>query len=330
MKQSITLTDIHGGIHGLCYVPEVKQLFASVMSIPCTIVRFNTPTIDLNDYTTAALTGNQGYDIIYIPSKGKLYATCSGGSLINGIFEIDPITLQSSCVINANIHAESLCTDGRFLYFADKLFGILYQYRLSDLGLHNSIQLQDEDGFFCDSPHACKCDGNNIYLTGATSPAWIAKVNPVDLSHVVKRFQEGDNIATDDMAITSTDIWVGLEPFSGAGAILKINKETLDIQRIFTGIAKSKSVGCWYDGNRYVYNCIPSKPAYVNSPGLLEQINIIDNTIRMLNMDEGERTLNEVQGDEENLYLTCFLNPPIVMKIPKITFSTKRKFKFLV
>lgn len=314
-RQSITLATNESLIHGLVYAKD--KLWAATTLAPSRILRFNNLD-DLTDYTVSVIGGGYGsfLDIIYVPEKDKLYIAALKFGTDVEINEIDPVTLSFTPVATITGYTsipQSLTTDGTYLYLllgaSSDPSSYVYKYNLSDWSLAASTTLTGK--IF---GHAIRYDGTNLYLTGADSPGWIAKMNPADLTYTLVTFAVGDNKPTDDLAFVGDYIWVGLE--ADNGYILKIKKSDLSITRINTGISASSSYGLFFDGS-YIWNCI-----YTTTPGTILRINPETNEIYSFQLEAGETNPNEIVSDGQRLFITCYNNPAQIIRlsIPSLTY----------
>lgn len=327
-KQSITLSAGLGYIHGFLY--QSGKLWACTETTPSHVVRFNNPANNLSDYTVLDFANdglhNDSRQIIYVPSKGKFYVIFHGFASSVVVSEVDPVTLASTDVISTastDQQGETLCASSTNLFILVHVitgstgYGGVIKYLLSNWSETGRVTLGNS-GLIGTQPHSMQFDNTNIYVTGASSPGWVAKVDPVSLAFTTQSFVAGDNIPTDDFGMTTSNLWVGLEAMTGI--LVRVNKSDLSLSRLSTGILDSYSFGVFNDGT-YIWNLIPFSPN-----GIVQRINPINTNI--VNVDT-EAVPNEIDTDGTNYFLTTFSNPSKVFELSAQTTNLVVKVKNL-
>jgi hypothetical protein len=210
---------------------------------------------DLTVQTSVAFTADGFHDYasdsVYVPSTGKIYIVW-GHLTETTISQIDPVTLAWTDVVHEGAQGtsgqtcgtgqcgQSLTSDGTYLYIATTFSPtVILKYKLSDWSKTTATLTARDYG------HCIRYDGTYLWVTGNSSPAWVARVIPSTLTFISIPFATGDNAATDDLAFTDTDVWIGLE--AGNGIIVRVNKAMSFADRISIGLA-SPIWGVFFDG----------------------------------------------------------------------------------
>jgi hypothetical protein len=321
--ETVTLNIGESNVHGSIFLNG--YFFLSTRTWPAKLLRLNAN--NLSDYKEITFPSgyNEADQLAYSSKTGKLYTTFASYDK-TVISEIDPSTF--TCIndkIVDTLHqtsggfGQTLATDGDFLYttsfISDSVFGqtLLLKYSLSTFSSTPVDTLLLDQS--CRNGHAMSCANGVLYVTGVTSPAWIAKINTSDMSLLQKQdFQQGANSATDDFAITANHIFVGTEtkysePYSGV--ICRVNQNDLSqIYPISTGVKGGETQGegyCFavtYDGT-YIWAAFGSKP------GTLTRIDPVSLQFKNYRLDYN--TPNEIVSDGKRLLITYWeQNPGVV------------------
>ncbi len=323
-RQIVTLGTNEKTPHGFIYVASLGKLFASTLNVAADgnarIIRFNN-LLDLTDRTSITVASESYHDIIYSTSKGKLYVSACLGNTHLRIREIDPTTLATTLVVDATLSGiisianESLCTDETYLYFPSVTlksdFSIecrVYKYALSDWSLIGYTVLTG--GII--GAHCARFDGSKIYITSA---AYVVRINPNGSGLPIQEeiLTVSGAIFTDDMAITSTHLFLGNEVTTGTN-LLRVNKTALSTYETITTDIRQSCFAAYYDGE-YIW------AVFNTSPGTLIRLDPVGLSQCHYIFATGNGT-NEVVSDGQRLYLTTFGDDPAkVIRITKPTFG---------
>lgn len=306
-RQSVVLAPGLNLIHGL--TQGRGQLWATTATDPAKLILFFNYECTLAAYTAYPFPAdgrhNRSMDIIYCPATDRLYTVFEGLNFT--LTEIDPDTLEMRDILLLDdlAHAQSLCAIDRTLYIA--LYGnteaIILKVNLDTMESTRHV-LTGYKG-----AHAIRTDGVNIFVTGASSPAWVARINPVTMEWQGQRFSEmyNDNVATDDFAFQGDYLWVGLE--QPHGFVIRVKKDDLSLTRVYSGVPNSRSYCMHYDG-KYVWNAIPTNPGVL---GRIDPLTLQPATA--INLEPGEDQPNEILSGDDQLFVACFISPARMIKM---------------
>jgi hypothetical protein len=303
-KQTVTLAAGNNQIHSFIFAKG--YIFGGTRTSPAKFIRFN-DLDDLTDYTVTTFANDGKHDnaesAIYDPTQDKIYILFDNSGNVN-VTEFDPDDLSNSDVIDSNTEdagaSGSITSDGTYLYILGRTTDAdIYKYDFATYSLDSSAEIT---GF--DNGHSLQYDGTNLYATGSSSPAWVAKIAPSDLSFSTQAFAAGDNTATDDFAIAGDFLYVGLEATNGI--INRVSKSDLSLERLATGWT-SACYGVYFDG-RYVWG------AYSTSPGTIVRLDPTTLEVTSYILDTGENTPNSIISDGQRIFITCWLSPAQVIR----------------
>lgn len=303
----VTLNEGNNLIHGLLFSQD--YLYALTQTKPAKLLKIN--PADLRQEATISFPNDGlhqgGEDIVF--AKGKLWAIFDSYSQIN-LSQIDPQTLFVKDIGNwlkvPAGHKPSFEIVDNYLYLlTNKKPSKIYKISLSEYKIIGQVSLTG-----CDWGHAIAFDGVSLFATGAASPAWIAKVNPTDLTFSCQHFKENDNIATDDMAFSPNFVFVGLEKTT-KGKILRIQKQNLALINEVNTDIDGGSLGTFYDG-KFVWSVFNS------APGKIIRINPESLKYDQFSFGEDENYPNEIAKDANNLFVSFFQSPA---KLAKLTLK---------
>jgi hypothetical protein len=308
-RQTVTVSSHLSFMHGFIY--QKDKLWASDMQFPNNLIRFNNPN-DLTDYDTLQIgaDGNEGdgYDLIYVPSKDKIYAITNNTGLTGHakIYEVDPVTLTKTLRVDYDatfFEISSLATDNIYLY-ALVTGGTILKINLSDFSFTtHSISSSS-------NAHSIRYDGTYLYVTDVGNQrAW--QVRPSDMS-VLNTTDFGASGFTDDFCFAGDNLYCGVETTSGS--IYVINKITWTSSTIATGVA-AECFGTFFDG-KYVW------AVFNTSPGTIVRIDPETKNVYKFTLSSGENTPSEIISDGQRFFITSYINPSKVirMSVPSLTY----------
>jgi hypothetical protein len=314
-KQSVNLvTNVEGLLHSLYY--SNGKLWASDMLNPNHFYRFNDPD-DLTDYDVLQIgddsNWDSGYDAIYVKSKDRHYTTSTdnGGTGFSRIYEIDPVTLTKTIILDVDVaymSFSSLASDETYLY-ALSADGTIYKIDLSDYSYVTDATLT---ATFVNA-HALRYDGTYLYVTNVTSGARIAQVDPATLTVLQNTLIASGTGFTDDFCFAGDYVWAGRE--TTTGLIYKIKKSDFTFTTVSTGVA-AQCYGTFFDG-KYVW------ALFNTSPGQMVRIDPETHEMYKHTFATGENAVNELCTDGQRLFVSCFLFPiskVIRLTVPELTF----------
>lgn len=251
------------------------KIYITCNQEPSRIVRFNNPLNDLSDFTTADFPNDGNHksatDVLYEPSKQKLYVVQWTSDARVLIDEVDPATLSITNRVNDPSHAgdtvqfPSLACDGTWLYAGFNVItsSRICRYRLSDWAFEDLEILPG-----CYDVHTIRYDPvtNKVFATGADIPGWIARLDPNDFANsTFQNLRSGNDIVTDDFAFLGDHVWVGLE--SNNGRLVRVEKMNLGTGPFLTGQTDFESSSAFCDGvwayNGQIWSTHRNTPAVV-------------------------------------------------------------------
>lgn len=312
-KQSAALPTTSSFVHELLHIDG--RLFGLTRTVPNRLIRFNNPD-DLSVRDSINFTGygdcGGGMDMVYVPQKGRIYATLFNNDCVtNSIIEINPSNLSWSVVASRGTpgwNYDGLVSDGAFLYTAvganSSQADSIVKINLTDFtATATAITGSNNSGYI----HALEYDGTHIYATEyGINPGKIYKILPSDLSVVSSAsFTSGDQNPTDDHAFAGEYLWVGLE--TSSGFLLRIKKSDLSITRVNTGNG-SQSYGVFFDG-KYIWN------THNTTPGRLTRINPETVEIWAHTLDTGENQPNELITDGQRYFISTYSSPGRILRM---------------
>jgi hypothetical protein len=165
----------------------------------------------------------------------------------------------------------------------------------------------------CSNGHSMRYKDGMLYITGATTPPWIAKVRASDMSFIQNKDMPGGDIFTDDFAMTGSYVFAGLESdyhSSYSGTIFRISQN--DITQIY-GIATGTKGGSGLTGSCYgVQEAMGYIWAIFNTtPGILTRIDPVSLQFKNYRLDYNSP--NEIISDGKRLFITYWnLTPGVV------------------
>lgn len=312
VAESVTFPAGYEQPHAMAMV--AGQLFVMCESIPCKIIRFNTPLTDLTNQTllTFASDGfhDAGVSMVYAPSKGRLYVLFAIGTL--KVSEVNPTTMAVSDVITDGakfMGQGSMTTDDASLYIAANGDTRAYKYNLTGFGLQATSTPDTLTG-----PHCVVIDSGKMYLTTTGIPAEIYRYNAATMA-----FEEsttapvGFSVATDDQAILGNFLYLGVESGINCGNILRYQKTALGNAptSIPSGLTGIGNIGTFaFDGFIYAHQ------AGQGQIGRYLQIDPNTLAVRFMVFPSGFQSSNETWSDGAgHLWVTFFQNPGKMVRI---------------
>jgi hypothetical protein len=259
-----------GGSHGLIYIAEHDVLFSTVRNVPPGFIRFNDPD-DLSDYTYVEIPGMGTYghpdQVVYSPYTDKVYMILSNNTYVGNnirIFEIDPVTLAYTLVIDDSIGTPvggpTLTVLDDHLYVTQGYYTPeIHKYNLDTFANVDFLELAAETN---NGLHSIETDGRYLYVATSWNSTnhTVAKIDPTTMTLVASQtFNPGTfsglvSGVSDDILVWGQYLYLPLEMLDvGFNKILRVNKDDfsdsvyLDIDIDTTGIHS-----IFTDG-RYIY-----------------------------------------------------------------------------
>jgi hypothetical protein len=322
--ETVTLNNDEWLVHGSLYLNGYYYL--STRTSPAKIIRLNAN--NLADYKV--ITFPDGYSsaeqLAYSSNTGKIYTIFFSGDNKTEIASIDPSTMAyNENAIYDSLHdsqqgsGPTIAIDGDYLYSTAFVHisghpierTLLLKYSLTSMSSIpvDSLLLDST----CSNAHSMRYKDGMLYITGATTPPWIAKVRASDMTLIQKKDMPGGDIFTDDFAMTDSYIFGGLESdyhSSYSGTIFRISQN--DITQIY-GIATGTKGGSGLAGNCYgVQEAIGYIWAIFNTtPGTLTRIDPVSLQFKNYRLDYNSP--NEIISDGKRLFITYWnLTPGVV------------------
>jgi hypothetical protein len=299
--------------HGLIYAQG--YLWIGCETEPGTLIRMD-PANPSAFSTVTFPSDNKHFwilDVIYIPSKGKIYALFGkfGTDAFHEttVAEIDPVTLAWTDVIEDtayNAEQGSITADATHLYLVSHSTGFIYRYNLSDWSAAGSLNLD------LGAPHCCRYDSvtNKIYVTsaGVSSPDLnlVVRVDPVTFT-VEQGAGWAIDVFTDDLAMDAEYLWCGSE---SSGNVTRIKKS--DLSHTLVPLPVGTSVYSVYNDGKWIWVAFKGGP-----PGQFVRIDPSDLSYILFQLpDPSQISPNEIWGDVETegslgttLFFTGYTSP---------------------
>jgi hypothetical protein len=159
--------------------------------------------------------------------------------------------------------------------------------------------------------HAMRCKDGIIYVTGSTSPPWIASIRASDLAGIQFKKFPGGKSATDDFGLSKDYAFVGVESdFSDSysGAIFRVSLS--DVTQIFTlktGAKLGGSGECFgvQEAWEYIW------AVFKTSPGTITRIDPVSMQFKNYRLEYN--IPNEIVTDGKRLFITYWdQNPGVI------------------
>lgn len=313
------------------------KLYALLQVSPAKLLRFNSPSTNLTDYTvlTFAADGDHatGADMELL-ADGKLYvsfANPSSQKTVISVVDLGTFTATDGLVqtFPTWMNDGPLATDGWTLYLA---YGGTNSLRRYDP--LNSWALLASTTTAVDEAHAAFLRGDSLWVTSRTAPSIIRRHHHVTLattsgphSFTVKHCVAGSNehvtctvssqcpggfcggdIATDDLLAIDDDVIVGFD--RGSGNLIRLPFDVSTETDIATGVT-----GPGYG----VFNVGGVAYATVNEgTGRRAHLQVIDTTALTVTdhvFDPALTNINELTGEGNFLYASFFNAPAKIARI---------------
>ncbi|MCL5410438.1 MAG: hypothetical protein M1324_01135 [Patescibacteria group bacterium] len=305
-KQVQTLASGENLLHSSLVVNNM--LFAGTRTSPAKIMKWSNLS-DLTSYSVNTFANdnkhNKAESMTYDSLHNKVYIAFSWEYTAKvAVTQFDPDTFTFTDVIYDATEnpggSPAITNDGTYLYIVTyNSPAKILKYQISDFTKVGSVSITGRN-----TGHSIIYDGVNLYATGVTSPGWVAKISPNDLSYSTATFQVSDDYPTDDLTNVGDYIYAGLE--ATTGIIVRVKKSDLSLTRIATGQTTS-NYGVYYD-SQYVWG------AYNSAPGNLIRIDPDTLFVNTFTFGTGENYLNEVLSDGQKLIATCWLSPAKILR----------------
>lgn len=289
-----------------------NRLFGGSRTSPPTITRVNDcNNLNSGGVQTITLTGKTYCEsVTYSETRKKLYFL-----LVNEILELDPETMAYTIfpisMSDGTGGSGAITTDGTYFYVVSyvlhskvakfsfdgssftKIGEASILYSTLQLGWGHSAEYDADSGY--------------LYIAGADSPGWIAKVNTSTLSYSLIRLAGGYEKISDDIAVAPDYVYAVLEGPTQY-RILKVKKSDWTYSYIDPQISAT-GFGCIY--NHYD-DCI--YVVYDTTPGSYIKINQKTGEMGYHVCPSGINSLNELQFDEYRMFYTTWTSPAKIIR----------------
>jgi hypothetical protein len=143
-----------------------------------------------------------------------------------------------------------------------------------------------------------------LHMTGASNPAWVAKIRTADLTVLQTNILHGADGATDDFALTDRYLFIGTEYFDESFKSILYRVDIKNLSNIFEISTDVTGGPCYAVANagQYVW------AAFATSPGTLVRIDPASSEIRKYRLDYN--LPNEIISDGKRLLVTYWAQDP--------------------
>lgn len=207
----------------------------------------------------------------YSPVTKKAYLELYGGSAkYISVIELDPKTGSWTDVIMDPIHVDPdaysnggvICCDDDHLYLCT--YGVeslgteamIYKYALNERDEDGQLSFVGKakmTGMY--APHSMGIRDGKIWVcTGIGSVKSIVRIDAATLVTEATGILTGYNAITDDLTLTETDVWIGIE--MGVSGAVRIDRDSLEVVEEYllpdSAIFGTYCFGAWYERG-YIY-----------------------------------------------------------------------------
>jgi hypothetical protein len=252
-----------------------------------------------------------GCDWFSDETRRKGYALFQAGDII--VTEVDPETLACEDVVvsSAAAYAQSMCTDGRYLYICTlEAPAHILKFDMNDWSLAGTVTL-NRASTPMDQAHALRFDGTHLYVTSQASTiastTWAIMKLSTDLNILDAAVLSvgTDYTLTDDFTFDADNVWCGSEHL---GIIYRFDKLSLATQVTINPSLGVKCYGTFYDG-AYVW------AVFGSSPGTLLCIDPNQLSYSTALFPTGFNIPNEIAMAGDTMYFTSWTNPASICAV---------------
>tara|TARA_R110000737_G_scaffold32145_2_gene50597 strand:- start:398 stop:1798 length:1401 start_codon:yes stop_codon:yes gene_type:complete len=311
-----------GGTHSVVYVEKYDSIYYGGRGAVDARV-YKVSKDNPGDFTVSQkVQGDDGIyqgmdDMVYDETKDKLYfcqnANFTTASQNFRVWEVDPITLEMTMVIDYNIGtyvgSPIIAIANGFLFVANGYYtSYIKKFDLSDYSFVNSFTIPTDSN----SAHALRFDGKKLYLTSIWSWAnssFVMRIDPTTNTLEQKvtvpftPLVAGGGGFTDDFAITDEYIYVGEEESANNG-LYRFNKSDL-ASYVKLDLDKNS-----IENNYYAVNKVGDLIYYAGTGNMLGSYNMI-NGENKLYQNPFSSTINEVEVVDGIMYASGFNAYPV-------------------
>jgi hypothetical protein len=312
-KTTVTLHTHESYVHGTCWAAEVQRAYLACKVDPFKLVRYN-PADDT--YTT--YTAPSGYANAWsvCTTGGKVYVPSSGASGADHI-SVSVFNTSDSTPSLVAVHeydaagqpaagANSIATDGTYLYVGTSV-GLILMVRLSDMALVDTLTLTHSR-----SVHAIGYNATDgfLYAGGVDIASKISIDRDEETLTEAAHYHHDCGQITDDLAFSSTDLWLGPELESIYGQVLLIPLSTFASHELVTLAPTAAAAYAYSTGSFIDWDGLHMWTAWQTSPGQLTRTKLSDMTSERIWLATGENKPNEVIQYDTNKYLITTWDSP--------------------
>jgi len=315
-KTTVTLDAHEAYSDGTCWAADVQRAYFACKTEPFRLIRFDPAT---NTHTT--YTAPSGYNNAWgvCTTGGKVYVPSSGASgadhLSVSVFNTSDSTPSLVAVYEydaaGSSGGSSIATDGTYLYIG--AVGLILMVRLSDMALMDTLTLTHSR-----SIHAIGYNATDgfLYAGGIDIASKISIDRDEETLTETVHYHHNCGTMTDDVAFSSTDLWLGPENGSIYGQVLLIPLSKFDSHELVTLGPTAAADAGWCQGSFMDSDGLHMWTAWATSPGQLTRTKLSDMTSERIWLATGENYANEIVQYDTNKYLiVTWSNPGKVINL---------------
>jgi len=317
-KTTVPLTGVGGVNDGSCFAQDVQRAYFSFVSIPFRLVRYNPADNTFTTYT--APTGyNNAWGVcttggkVYVPSTNPLGAGHFSVSVFNTGGAL-PDTFEDVHDYDGTLGSGAIATDGTYLYIGGE--GEIHMVRLSDMALVDTLTLTHYIG-----AHAIGYNTTDGFLYGGdtniATKISIDRTEDAETLTETAHYHHNCGPTTDDLAFSSTHLWLGPENGTIYGKVLLIPLSTFDSHTLVTLGPTAAAEHGYCEGSFMDWDGLHMWTAWGSHPvGQLTRTKLSDMTSERIWLASGENWVNEVIQYDTNKYLIgCWSSPNMVVNL---------------
>lgn len=253
---------------------------------PSTVIRYKEDDLTSTVSATAGADGDSK-SMTFDKVNGMIYDAMNDGS----VYQLNPLTMSFTRVITNSFSGPNvgITNDGTSLYIVQSSDSpaVVYKYLISTFAQTSTLTLTGNN-----TAQSVLYDGTNLYVTSATSPAWIARI-PAAFNTFTVATLTSCGIAANETAIAPDYLFIGCETSSFMD---RVRKSDLS-QTLFT--LPFGSYGTWWDGQT-VWG------AQINTTNTIFRFNPITQELETILLPSGFTApyTNKFYGDGNRLFIT--------------------------
>lgn len=301
----LRFTDIAAAEHTVLTFPEIDES--------------KDPLLALNDGMNCA----EG--MVYHAGMGKVYVVLhntSGTILSSRVIEISPEEFPDYSVIQAEtdtvefgdidyatVLAIDEANDWLFIAFWNgHITTPIKKYSCTEKDELGHLVLLGELTIDIFGAHSMVLHDGYLYITGATMPAWVAKVDVSDMSLIeLVTLPSGHDVITDDSCVANGYLWCGLEQGTKAGHVVRFDLSDLTTYEVIdTGLATACHGVFYYGGYIWALHNETTRATIV-------LIDPVTGTPHVYVLPGADKALNELIYDDGVFYAPTWGNDPAVL-----------------